>query len=156
VYVAPTAPEWETAWRITEKLLRELHREANAADARFLLTTLSTGIQVHPDAKVRERFAAALGADDLLYPDRRLEAFAEREGIPAVIMAPLLRAWAEGHDTCVHGFYQAVPCGGHWNEHANHLAAERIRDAICPELLLPREDGVPGTASRPGEAEVGS
>jgi hypothetical protein len=139
VYLPPSTPEWRSAWRVTEALLREVHRESEALGARFLLATLSTGIQVHPDEAVRARFARALGTDDLFYPDRRLEAFAASEGIEAVILAPRLRAWAEEHQTCVHGFVGAVPCGGHWNEHANRFAAERIVEAICPELLPPDE-----------------
>lgn len=153
VYLPPTDPDWQKAWRITEALLRMVRDEAEAAGAGFVLATLSTGIQVHPDETVRRRFADALGVDDLFYPDRRLEAFAAREGMRAVILAPELRAWAEAHDTCVHGFVGAVPCGGHWNEHANRLAADRIAKAVCAELAEGAGGGGATRTARAGAAD---
>jgi hypothetical protein len=122
---------WYDAWRITERLLAALHQEVTEDGKRFLLATLSTGIQVHPDPAVREAFQQALDVPDLFLPERRLAALAEREGIPALFLAPELRGWAEEHGTCVHGFVGAVPCGGHWNENANRLAARRIAERIC-------------------------
>lgn len=136
---APGDP-WEQAWRITERLLVQVRSEVEASGARFLLASLSTGIQVHPDPAVRARFARAIGVPDLFLPERRLRGIADRHGLEALLLAPELRAWADRHDTCVHGFVGAVPCGGHWNEHANRLAAERIAGAICA--------GVPGPQPR--------
>jgi len=124
---------WRGAWRITERLLATLHHEVTASGARFLLASLSTGIQVHPDPAVRDDFQRALGVPDLFLPERRLAAFAEREGIPALLLAPELRAWAEAHGSCVHGFVGAVPCGGHWNENANRFAARRIAERLCDD-----------------------
>jgi hypothetical protein len=75
VYREPSDPDWQLAWRTTEDLLRMMRDDVRSHGARFLLLTLSTGIQVNPDPAVRARFAQKLGADpDLLYPDRRARA----------------------------------------------------------------------------------
>ena len=33
--------------------------------------------------------------------------------------------------TCLHGFDNAKPCGGHWNVEGHRLAGELIAEAIC-------------------------
>src|SRR5262249_19618659 len=107
VYRAPRDPDWELAWRTTEDLLRMMRDDVRAHGARFLLLTLSTGIQVNPDPAVRARFAQKLGVDgedaDLLYPDRRLQQFAAREGIDVLALVQPLRARAESTGQCLHG-----------------------------------------------------
>ena len=139
VYREPREPDWELAWRTTEDLLRMMRDEVTSHGARFLLVTLSTGIQVHPDPAVRERFAALLGVDDLLYPDRRLRDFGEREGIDVLTLVPPLRARAEADGQCLHGFEDAIPCGGHWNRLGHRAAGEQVAKAICAALPAPRQ-----------------
>ena len=134
VYREPRDPEWQLAWRTTEDLLRMMRDEVASHGARFLLVTLSTGIQVHPDPAVRERFAGLLGVDDLLYPDLRLRDFAGREGIPVLTLVPPLRARAEREHACLHGFDNAIPCGGHWNPLGHRAAGEEVATALCAAL----------------------
>jgi hypothetical protein len=138
VYRAPRDPDWELAWRTTEDLLRMMRDDVRAHGARFLLLTLSTGIQVHPDPAVRARFAQKLGVDaDLLYPDRRLQEFAAREGIDALALVLPLRARAESSGQCLHGFDNAIPCGGHWNQLGHRAAGEELAKALCAEENRP-------------------
>lgn len=141
VYTPPADAAWERAWAVTEALVLELDREAAAAGADFALVTLSNGIQVHPDAATRARFAARLGVADLTYPDRRLAAFARRHGIPALpLVAPLARL-AERRGLYLHGFV-APPPGtagealagfnqGHWNRHGHRAAGELVARWLC-------------------------
>ena len=98
------------------------------------------------DWNVRRRYAERLGVRELLYPDRRLEAFARNEGIPFLMLVPPLRAWAEAHQTCVHGFPGRWPCEGHWNEHGHRLAGRRIAEKLCSEVLA---TGATATPSSP-------
>ncbi len=137
VYTAPTDPDWQEAWQVTEDLIRQMDGEVRERGARLAVVTLSNSSQVHPDPAERERFAQAVGADDLYYPDRRIEALAHAESIPFLMLAPPLRAWAERYGTCVHGFDNAVPCGGHWNEHGHRVAGEAIAAALCREAPWP-------------------
>ena len=138
VYREPSDPDWQLAWRTTEDLLRMMRDDVRAHGARFLLLTLSTGIQVNPDPAVRARFAQKLGADDdLLYPDRRLQDFARREGIDALALVLPLRARAEATGQCLHGFENAIPCGGHWNQLGHRAAGEELAKALCAEQSRP-------------------
>jgi len=79
-----------------------MDREVRGREARFLVATLSSAIQVHPDPQAREVFAAGLGVPDLYYPDRRL---------------------------FLHGFGRTVGYG-HWNAAGHRLAGERLAEAI--------------------------
>lgn len=134
VYREPSEPEWQLAWRTTEDLLRMLRDEVASHGAHLLLVTLSTGIQVHPDPAVRERFAALLRVEDLDYPDRRLREFALREEIPELTLVPPLRERAERGHACLHGFDDAIPCGGHWNRLGHRAAGEEVATALCAAL----------------------
>jgi len=135
VYLAPKSAVWSDAWKVTEELLVVMNREVNERDKRFLLVTLSNGIQVYPSSKTREAFATKLGVRDLFYPDRRIQVLAQRERIPFLDLAIPMQQWAEKQGTCLHGFPNASPCGGHWNERGHRLAGELIANKICRELL---------------------
>lgn len=138
VYREPRDPDWQLAWRTTEDLLRMMRDEVHAHGARFLLLVLTTGIQVHPDPAVRARFAEKLGADpDLLYPDRRLLDFAAHEDIDELSLVLPLRARAEATGQCLHGFENAIPCGGHWNQLGHRAAGEELAKALCAEESRP-------------------
>ena len=135
VYRIPSTPEWIEAWRVTEGILRLLNSEVKERGSDLLLVSLSSGIQVNPDAATRERFKAALGVEDLFYPDRRLADFASRQGIFHLILAPYLLTWAETKGRCIHGFSNTAPCTGHWNQYGHRAAGERIASWICEEIL---------------------
>jgi hypothetical protein len=134
VYREPSDPDWKLAWRTTEDLLRMVRDEVRARGARFLLVTLSTGIQVYPDPAVRERFASVLGIPDLDYPDERLRAFAESEGIEILTLVPPLRRHAEAIGACVHGFGRSLDCGGHWNAIGHRIAGNELARRLCADL----------------------
>ncbi|MEZ5504167.1 MAG: SGNH/GDSL hydrolase family protein [Halioglobus sp.] len=131
IYTPPTDPLWIEAWSVTEDLLRLMNSEVKAHDATFLLVSLSNSYQVHPDPAERQRYAGSLGVDNLLYPDRRIGQLAAQEHIPFVMLVPPLQAWAQANAECVHGFDNAEPCKGHWNEQGHRLAGEIIAADIC-------------------------
>lgn len=127
VYAEPKDPAWADAWRVTEGLLALVRDEAESQGARLLVVTGSNGIQVHPDASVRERFARAVGAKDLLYPEWRIRAFGEREGVEVLNLAPTLREYAERNQVFLHG----TDGRGHWNALGHRLVGERLAERLC-------------------------
>lgn len=131
VYSPPSTPAWVEAWQVTEDLVRMMHAEVKAHDASMLLVTLTNGIQVHPDPQEREKFAASIGADDLLYPDKRIAQLAANESIEFVMLAPPLQAWAQEHGECVHGFADTGLCVGHWNEIGHRVAGTVLAQTLC-------------------------
>ena len=138
VYSEPRDAEWKDAWRVTEGLIAAMRDEVRAGGARFWVVTLSTGIQVHPDAAVRSAFMKRLGIANLYYPDERIRAFAEQRGIPVITLAPLMASYAESHHVLLHGFRNAVPGFGHWNETGNRVAGERIAARLAGEIRADR------------------
>ena len=134
VYRAPLDPVWQEAWQVTEELIMLLHREVTAEGATLLLVTLSNGIQVHPDARVRQDAMTRLGVDGLFYPDLRLKALGEREGIPVLNLAPSFQRYAEQHHAFLHGFGSHRGYG-HWNADGHRLAGEMIAQQLCAGLL---------------------
>jgi hypothetical protein len=134
VYREPNDAVWREAWRVTEGLIKQMSAEVTSHGARFLVVTLSNGIQVYPDAKVREIFLKRIGATDIFYPDNRLKSFCEREQIPVVTLAPQLGSYADQHKVFLHGFGANLG-NGHWNQLGHRVAAELITQKLCGGLL---------------------
>lgn len=156
------ADPWHRAWEVTEALILALDREAAARGAELAVVTLSNGIQVHPNAATRQRFAARLGVDDLTYPDRRLTAFARGHGIPALPLVFPLRRLAEEQDLALHGFEPAPDAAaadaagpdvarwnrGHWNRQGHRAAGSLLARWLCAL-------GLPGTRLAPDPRDPG-
>ncbi len=153
VYSPPRDERWTQAWDVTEALIAEMSREVRARGRQFWVVTLSTGIQVHPDATVRRTFARREGIADLFYPDYRIAALCEREGIHVITLAPAMADFAERNKTCLHGFPNGAPGFGHWNETGNRLAGELIAARLCAALCGPlNTQRTSGAGSQPAAA----
>ena len=113
-----------------------MQKEIKEKGARLLVVTLSNGIQVHPDPKIRAQFMQSLGVHDLSYPDRRIRELCERDGIPVVNLAEPLLAYAEKQGGYLHGFEGALGYG-HWNQTGHQLAGELIFQRILELKLVP-------------------
>jgi hypothetical protein len=127
---------WKEAWKVTERLIVQMRDEVAARGAKFVVVTLSNGIQVHPDAQVRQNFASSLGIQDLFYPDVRLQELGKQESIPMLILAPFLREHAERHQEYLHGFGSNLGFG-HWNENGHKVAGERMAQELCSKITAP-------------------
>jgi hypothetical protein len=134
VYREPSDQVWNEAWRVTEGLIRQMHDEVTPRGARFVVVTLSNGIQVFPDANVRQTFLKRVGASDLFYPDHRFKNLCDREMIPVITLAPQLQNYADQNKVFLHGF-GANPGNGHWNQLGHRVAAELITQKLCGGLL---------------------
>jgi hypothetical protein len=138
IYREPADPVWIDAWRVTDGEVAEMFLEAARAGAKFLLVTLSTGIQDYPDPAVRRAYMRFVGVKDLFYPERHLKALGEREGFPVLNLAPMTQAWAESNHVFLHGFKAGRPGTGHWNALGHHLAGHLIAEQICSTATKPR------------------
>ncbi len=137
VYGAPVEPAWNDAWRLTERLWRELGAESSARGARFGIVSLTTPMQVNPDRAERTAFARRLGVPDLFYPDDRVVAWGERAGVPVLALARPLQAAVDAEGQPLHGFPNTKPAEGHWNARGHRAAAERIAPWVCTLLAAP-------------------
>jgi hypothetical protein len=130
VYKQPNDPVWNDAWRVTEGLIEKMRDEATINGAKFVVVTLSHGIQVYPDPKVRQTFIDRYGISDLFYPDHQFEKICEREHVPAIILGPRLQEYAERNKVFLHGFGSDIG-NGHWNQSGHRVAGELIAKDLC-------------------------
>jgi hypothetical protein len=135
IYIQPWDNTWTDAWNVTELLIRQIHDEVQSHGAQFWLITLSNAPQVAPNSKLREDFMKRIGATDLFYPDYRIKALAEKENIPAIILAPELQAYAEQENVFLHGFEPNIG-NGHWNAKGHRIAGELIAKKLCEGGLV--------------------
>jgi len=126
VYRPPADELWDYAWRTTEAILLEMNRVLLEARVRFLVVTLSNGIQVHPDSREKQKFMVRLGLENLYYPDERIRAFLRRNGVEVVSLAPELAKLAQTRSIFLHGFENTELGGGHWNADGHEAAAEIV------------------------------
>jgi hypothetical protein len=130
IYREPTNTAWIEAWNVTEALIREMNTEVRSHGAQFVVVTLTNAAQVAPNRKLRQEFMRRIGVNNLFYPDFRMQSFAEREGISAVILAPELQAYAEQNSVYLHGFEPDVG-NGHWNATGHRVGGEFIARKLC-------------------------
>lgn len=96
----PADGPWARAWAVTEAALRAFRDEVEAHGAELLVAVIPKAIQVQRDAsrQARHDVAAAAGGPSLderldwNYPEERLAAFFDREGIAHVLLLDPLRA----------------------------------------------------------------
>jgi hypothetical protein len=130
IYREPHDAVWLDAWKVTEALITAMRDEVRDHGAKFLVVTLSNGIQVYPDPAVREGFQRQLGVPDLSYPDRRIENLCRHEGMEVLMLAPELRKYADQNHAFLHGFPGDMGYG-HWNQLGHRVAADIIAKEIC-------------------------
>ena len=131
VYRPPIDLEWREAWAITERLVEEIQKEANGHGAQFLVVVLSSGAAVYPDRSVRQRYAEALGVDDLFYPDRRIQALGAKHGFEVIALEEPMQRLAEKTGAFLHGFSNTQLGFGHWNVRGHRAAAELVASRFC-------------------------
>ena len=133
--------DWEEAWDVTEGLIKLMRDEVHEKNADFMLMTVSHSSQVLPDLQERDNLKKILNVSNLFYPNTRLKNFGKEEDIPVYNLAGPI--WDEAKKTgkCLHGFDNALPCGGHWNVEGHKLVGEIMSNYLC-ERYGGQESGV--------------
>ncbi len=134
IYREPADAVWQEAWRVTEGLLVEMRNEVESKNAKFLVVTLSNGIQVFPDAAPRRAFLEKIGANDIFYPDTRIKNLGTREKFTVYNLAPELQLFAEQNKVYLHGFGENIG-NGHWNIDGHRVAGEKLSQKLCEEFF---------------------
>lgn len=134
VYVEPQDDDWREAWAVTEALIKQISDESSAHGAKFLVATITADIQVYPDGRVRQAMIDRLKVPDLFYPDRRLEAVCEREGIAFIDLSQPMQQAADRDKVFFHGFGKEIG-NGHWNEAGHRFAGETLGEKIAQDFL---------------------
>ena len=134
VFAPPINAAWKEAWQITDRVLEVIQKDCRKMRAKFVVVILNNSVEVHPDPDVTASLAMKLGVSDLEEPQRQLTASGERYGFPVIRLLERMRDIAHRDKVCFHGFPNASPCAGHWNE-LGHEAAGKLIAKDLAELL---------------------
>ena len=134
VFAPPMNAEWTEAWQITDRVLDAIQRDSEAMGAKFVVVILNNSVEVHPDPEVTASLAVKLGVSDLEEPQRQLITSGDRYGFPVIRLLQRMRDIARRDKVCFHGFSNASPCAGHWNELGHETAGKLIAKDLS-ELL---------------------
>lgn len=125
-------PDLVEAWGLTARLLAEINQKVDDDGAEFMVATIPTSIQTHPNTSNRDELVARLGVGDLLFPDRQLADFGARDGYPVF---PLVKDMqAEVGDRHFHGFANTSFGYGHMNAVGHGVMAELLAPKVCDQL----------------------
>lgn len=142
VFAPPINAAWKEAWQITDRVLEVIQKDCRKMRAKFVVVILNNSVEVHPDPEVTASLAMKLGVSDLEEPQRQLTASGERYGFPVIRLLERMRDIARRDQVCFHGFPNAVPCAGHWNELGHETAGKLIAEDLS-ELLKDSFNGEP-------------
>ncbi len=144
----PVDPVWRDTWQLTEALLLEMHSEVSAAGADFLVMVIPDVEQVYPDRSHRDRVMARWGISDLLYADKQLQAFGDREHMAVLDLGPAFQAYADSHHVFLNGFSND-PGEGHWGSLGHRLAGQMLAHRLCETVLTDRQPRLCPGSTRP-------
>jgi len=130
VYLPDAGNVWREAWKVTEALLAQMHREVAGRKGRFVVATLSNGIQVSPDPELTNHFMRSRGIEDIFLPDRRIAEIGKRHGFQVISLAPTMQRIAVQQQIYLHGFGDKLGTG-HWNENGHRVAGDLLFGSFC-------------------------
>jgi len=134
VYRVPPDDVWRTAWQRTEGLLEEMLGMARALGARFGVVIASSREQVYPEAweKILAAYPTARDLQfDLDQPQKWMEDWCRRSGVPCLVLSPAFRAAAARGAKPLHFWHD-----GHWTAAGHALAAEEMRKFLLANFPL--------------------
>lgn len=129
----PQDETWKQAWRVTEGMITLMQNEVAQKQADFLLVIVPDPIQIHPHTASRQEYMQKYNITDLLYPNKRLQTLGQQQGFSVLDLASPFLNYASVNKTCLNGFDNAIPCGGHWNLQGHGLAGRLIADRLCED-----------------------
>jgi lysophospholipase L1-like esterase len=132
IYAPPKHVAMEEAWAVTEALLPVVRDEVGGG-SRFLLALASSGVQVHPEERVRQEFLKFVGGTDLFYTENRLAQVAAGNGIRTVDLGQAMLQQANGTRTFFHGF-PGNTGKGHWNTEGHRFVSRELAKQVCSDI----------------------
>ena len=148
-FQTPKDPNVIESWRVTEALIRQMAKEVREHNAEFRMMAVSSPEQVHPDQSERDEFIKTFKLESMFYVEERMAKFAEKEGFAYFSTVQPLADYALQNHAFVHGFPNAVPWGGHWNELGHRLAGEMLAADYCKRFESPKAGAAPAPTNAP-------
>jgi hypothetical protein len=130
VYRPPSTPVWRDAWRVTDGEVEMMNREVKEHGGRFLVVTMTNGIQVDPNTRLRASYMKYIGVENLFYPDDHMRELGEHDGFAVLNLARPLQSYADERHVYLHGFTNTQFGAGHWNIEGHRVAGELIANKV--------------------------
>jgi hypothetical protein len=137
VYLRAPGRRVRKFWNEAEKHLLDFDALCRRAGVPWLLVLIPAEIQVDEDVRrqVLEGLSAPSDLYDFDFPQARLRAFADANGIAALDLLPAMQTRHRD------GSRLYIPNNTHWNEVGNRVAGELIGNQIIEHLRHALEDG---------------
>jgi len=134
VYLKDYPESWETAWRVTGGLLREIKKEVTAHGAGLFVVIVPTRFQVRSEdwQQVLETYSDMKNHEwDIEKPNRLLRQILEQEEIAYVDLLPSFRQYAKQS-----GAQLYLASDGHWNQEGHRLASDILTEELIHQPML--------------------
>jgi hypothetical protein len=138
VYRATKSSVEQQAWEVTKRLIEQMAVTCRARQIRFIVFSVSTSLQVYPDAQLRARVAQQCAIEDLFYAEHTLRTFCSEHDIEFMPLASALQQVADSSGDYLHGFTNARLGIGHWSVAGNQAAAQILADYFFEPDAAPR------------------
>jgi len=139
VYRDTKSPVEQQAWEVTKRLIEQMAVTCRARQIRFIVFSVSTSLQVYPDAQLRARVAQQCAIEDLFYAEHTLRTFCSEHDIEFIPLASALQQVADSSGDYLHGFTNARLGIGHWSVAGNQAAAQILADYFFEPDAAPRD-----------------
>ena len=125
--------DFKKAWKIEEKLLREIKKQADNIKAKFLVVTLYSREQVTNFKFLKEAgYSSVIKNFKIDFPMQKITPILEKQEIEYIHLYPLvLNISLEKPEEL---FYHH---DAHWNEKGHNLSAEFVFEALIQKALIP-------------------
>ena len=121
-------PVMRGAWDVTYYLLSTMNLEIVAHHVLFLLTTLSSAMEVNPDSPARRRLAEKYRISDLLQPDERVASWAAGAGVHDLSTVQPFQRYVQSQGASLY------LSKGHFSAEGHRLAGDLIANSLCEML----------------------
>ena len=122
------ASQWQTAWQITEVLLREMKAVSESRNAKFMIVVAPFSPLIEPTEQAKTKGLLDPSKYDLEKPAKRLIEFGKNNEIPVLDLTPGLKAFRDANS----GRMLFFPKDGHFTALGNCVVASQIVNWIDP------------------------
>jgi hypothetical protein len=138
IYCSDPPETFQRAWALTDRLIQRFHEEVTAEGGKFNVVLITEDIQVYDDLfQSRQKQMGERCRLDPIAPDRKIEGFCERYGIPFLSLRDSFKAAAPSRSSLATDEWLFCNGSGHFNEAGNRLAAEEILRFLVREGQVP-------------------
>lgn len=142
VFMPPKTLEWQEAWKITEKTLVDLNNEVKANNGKLIIVPFPDYMMISRnwrDEIGEHRGLKEIPKDfDPIYPARRLQDFAWRNGINFLRLDPGFLSYRDRFSLSPP--YFSYWCDGHPNPVGHFLASNMVAGYLISNRLVPVSD----------------